>query len=182
MSLTTQIEDAFQPLTAYFKERLSTSLISARKLNLFALLCSLLLTFILSNPSYFAGLLAVLGLFFLLPFILAIHTLESPEQSPFGSFFTPLLLCDLLLTLGLILHNSETPFILPLAMLTLLGFLLPIYLAKKKKWVINTLNFTLHTTFLMLCLSLHISIILLFFYSIFLNGQIILKWAQSDHS
>ncbi len=157
-------------LTRYFTRMLGTLAAPGKKIYFFTFLCSIVLAMILTASNYFFGLLCIAPLLIYTSFLRTLHALKStPIQA------LQLLVCEAIILIGLILHSAEEPFILLFGLLTLFGFLLIPYFASQSKTTFYTLSFELRMSLLMLSLAINLPILLLFFYTLVLNGQLILK-------
>lgn len=169
MNYKRYIDLFFDPMTTYFSKLIQAYPAPIAKINFFMLMWSILLAFILSVNGYFAGLFVLILLFFL------VSLMRAVKQE-----FT-LFLCEAVLLLGLALHCTGLNFSLAIGLLALLGFLLLPLLEKEMHTHFYIPPFDLRMTLFMLALILNLGILLLLFYALFLNGQILWRLFRSAH-
>jgi hypothetical protein len=90
-------------------------------------------------------------------------------------------LCETVLLLGLALHSTGMNFSSAIGLLALLGFLLVPLLEKEMHLHFYNPPFDVRMALFMLALILNLGILLLLFYVLFLNGQILWRLFRSGY-
>ncbi|MCX7123631.1 MAG: hypothetical protein NTV32_08230 [Gammaproteobacteria bacterium] len=157
-------------LTRYFSKLLGTTIAPGQKIYFFTFLCSIVMAMILAASNYFFGLLFIILLFIFVPFLRSLFYLQKTKVEALH-----LLIFEAILLLGLIIHSWQQPFILSISSLALFGFLLIPHFSNESKTTFYTLSFELRMTLFILSLAVNLPILLLFFYALLFNSQIILK-------
>jgi hypothetical protein len=156
---------------------LGPTLAPGKKLYFFTFLCSIVLAMILACCNYFFGLLFIIVLFLFIPFMRCLYALQKTKVESLH-----LLIFEAILLIGLILHSADEPLILLLGCLSLFGFLLTPYLASETHTTFYIPPFDLRMTLFILSLAIYLPILLLFFYTLLFNSQIILKMIDFERS
>ncbi len=157
-------------LTRYFSKLLSTAATPGKKIYFFTFLCSIVMAMILGAANYFFGLLFIVLLLVFIPFI---RSLAQTQKTKIEALH--LMIFEATLLLGLIVHSSQQPYIALIGSLSLFGFLLIPHFETETSTRFYTLSFELRMTLFILCLAVNLPILLLFFYALLFNSQLILK-------
>ena len=164
-------------LTRYFTKILGTTIAPGKKIYFFTFLCSIVMAMILAACNYFFGLLFIVLLFVFVPFL---RSLGNAQKTKIEALH--LLIFEAILLLGLIIHSGQEPLIVPIGSLALFGFLLIPHFTSESKIPFYTLSFELRMTLFILSLAVNLPILLLFFYALLFNSQIILKMVAFERN
>ena len=162
-------------LTGYFTKMLGSIVAPGKKIYFFTFLCSIVMAMILAACNYFFGLLFIILLFIFVPFLRSLAALKKTKIEALHLF-----VFEAILLLGLIIHSGQEPLILPIGGLALFGFILIPYFESEAKTRFYTLNFEMRMTLFIISLAINLPILLLFFYAILFNGQIMLKMIEFE--
>ena len=157
-------------LTLHFTKTLNNTFTPGKKIYFFTFLCSIVMAMILAASNYFFGLLFIVLLFVFVPFIRSLASLQKTKIEALH-----LLVFEAILLLGLIIHSWQEPLILPIGSLALFGFLLIPHFESESKTTFYTLSFELRMTLFIISLAINLPILLLFFYTLLFNSQLLLK-------
>ncbi len=173
----------FDPLTRYFSKLIASASASIAKVNFFTLLCSIVLAVILSVNSYFSGLLVAVLLFFLATFMRSVEQIQAKllDNTLLHTQHFNIFLCEAVLLLGLAIHCNQMNFSLVIGLLAVFGFVLTPILENELHTHFHILPFDLRMGFFILALILNLGILLLLFYALLLNGQMLCRLFRSAH-